>query len=146
MSAGAGSVDLVAQSMGGVVAVMVALARPARVRRLVLTATSAGIDITPFSPEDWRGGYFKGERLVETCARVEKLKAFLGPEAPDLATLALKFVLSHPAVSTVIPGMRRVANVEANCAVPDGRPLSKEKLETLRQHAWPRNFYQGAWD
>jgi pimeloyl-ACP methyl ester carboxylesterase len=49
--------DLVAQSMGGVVAMMVALARPERVRRIVLTATSAGIDITPFAPEDWRPDY-----------------------------------------------------------------------------------------
>jgi pimeloyl-ACP methyl ester carboxylesterase len=52
-----GAVDLVAQSMGGVVAMLVALARPERVRRVVLTATSAGIDLAPFTPEDWRPGY-----------------------------------------------------------------------------------------
>jgi pimeloyl-ACP methyl ester carboxylesterase len=52
-----GPVDLVAQSMGGVVAMLVALARPEIVRRVVLTATSAGIDITPFGPEDWRSEY-----------------------------------------------------------------------------------------
>ena len=55
--AGTGPVDLVAQSMGGVVAMTVALAHPERVRRIVLTATSAGIDITPFEPEDWRSEY-----------------------------------------------------------------------------------------
>ena len=55
--AGDGPVELVAQSMGGVVAMMVSLARPELVRRLVLTATSAGIDITPFSPGDWRPEY-----------------------------------------------------------------------------------------
>jgi pimeloyl-ACP methyl ester carboxylesterase len=54
---GVGPVDLVAQSMGGVVAMMVVLARPERVRRIVLSATSAGIDITPFSPGDWRPEY-----------------------------------------------------------------------------------------
>ena len=52
-----GPVDLVAQSMGGVVAMTVALLHPERVRRIVLTATSAGIDITPFEPEDWRPEY-----------------------------------------------------------------------------------------
>jgi pimeloyl-ACP methyl ester carboxylesterase len=55
--AGDGPVDLVAQSMGGVVAMLAALARPGLVRRVVLTATSAGIDITPFGPEDWRPEY-----------------------------------------------------------------------------------------
>jgi pimeloyl-ACP methyl ester carboxylesterase len=55
--AGDGPVDLVAQSMGGVVAMLVALARPTLVRRVVLTATSAGIDISPFGPEDWRPEY-----------------------------------------------------------------------------------------
>src|SRR5262249_51164322 len=55
--AGAEPVDLVAQSMGGVVAMLVALARPECVRRIVLTATSAGIDMTPFGPEDWRPEY-----------------------------------------------------------------------------------------
>lgn len=55
--AGAAPCDLIAQSMGGVVAMMVALAYPERVRRLVLSATSAGIDLAPFSPEDWRPEY-----------------------------------------------------------------------------------------
>jgi pimeloyl-ACP methyl ester carboxylesterase len=55
--AGAAPFDLVAQSMGGVVAMMVALAHPERVRRLVLSATSAGIDLAPFAPEDWRPEY-----------------------------------------------------------------------------------------
>ena len=55
--AGSGPVDLVAQSMGGVVAMLVALDCPRLVRRIVLTATSAGIDISPFEPEDWRPDY-----------------------------------------------------------------------------------------
>jgi pimeloyl-ACP methyl ester carboxylesterase len=50
-------VDLVAQSMGGLVAVLAALARPDRVRRLVLVATSGGIDLTPFGVSDWRPDY-----------------------------------------------------------------------------------------
>jgi pimeloyl-ACP methyl ester carboxylesterase len=50
-------VDLVAQSMGGVIAIQVALARPEAVRRLVLVATSGGVDLSQFQIEDWRGEY-----------------------------------------------------------------------------------------
>jgi pimeloyl-ACP methyl ester carboxylesterase len=50
-------VALVAQSMGGVVAVQAALARPAAVDRLVLVATSGGVDLTRFHVQDWRGDY-----------------------------------------------------------------------------------------
>ena len=101
---------------------------------------------TRFPRGDWRAGYFKGERLEETCSRVERLKKLLGPEAPTLTSLALKFALSHPAVSTVIPGMRKRSHVDSNCAASDGTHLSREKQAALKGHAWPRNFYVGAWD
>ncbi|HEX9285525.1 MAG TPA: alpha/beta hydrolase [Nitrospirales bacterium] len=50
-------VDLVAQSMGGVVAVRAALRRPQRVRRLVLTATSGGVNFKSFNHREWRDQY-----------------------------------------------------------------------------------------
>ncbi len=54
-----GPVDLVAQSMGGMIAAQTALANPSLVRRLVLTATSGGIDMTAFAAADWRHDYRK---------------------------------------------------------------------------------------
>jgi predicted aldo/keto reductase-like oxidoreductase len=53
----------------------------------------------------------------------------------------LRFCLSHPAVSTVIPGMRKTRNVELNCPVSDGRLLSSSMIGKLREHRWIRNFY-----
>jgi pimeloyl-ACP methyl ester carboxylesterase len=52
-----GPVDLVAQSMGGVIAARIALARPQFVRRLVLVVTSAGLDMARFGASDWRDDY-----------------------------------------------------------------------------------------
>jgi pimeloyl-ACP methyl ester carboxylesterase len=54
-----GPVDLVAQSMGGIVAVRLALEQPSRVRRLVLTVTSGGVDMTGLGASDWRADYRK---------------------------------------------------------------------------------------
>jgi pimeloyl-ACP methyl ester carboxylesterase len=52
-----GPVDLLAQSMGGVVAMSVALRNPGQVRRLVLTATSGGVDTADLTRFDWRANY-----------------------------------------------------------------------------------------
>ena len=52
-----GPVDLVAQSMGGVIAARLAIARPDLVRRLVLTVTSGGVDMATMGASDWRGEY-----------------------------------------------------------------------------------------
>jgi aryl-alcohol dehydrogenase-like predicted oxidoreductase len=59
----------------------------------------------------------------------------------SLPETALRFCLSHPAVSAVIPGMRSRHHVEANCAVSDKGPLPKKVLDLLKKHQWERNFY-----
>ncbi len=97
---------------------------------------------TVFAQGSFQTSYFRGKRLRETCERVDRLRPFLTGEATTLPQLALKFCLSHPAVSTVIPGMRRPEHVEANCAASDAKPLPAEMLATLRAHGWSRNFYQ----
>lgn len=97
---------------------------------------------TRFPRGDFRNEYFQGERLGETCRRVARLGFLVRDEIKSLARAALKFCLSHPEVSTVIPGMRRPEHVEENCAVSDGVPLKPDELQALRAHAWPRNFYE----
>jgi aryl-alcohol dehydrogenase-like predicted oxidoreductase len=55
-----------------------------------------------------------------------------------MAEMALRFILSNPDVSTVIPGMRKARNVEANTAASDAGPLSPELIAKLRSHRWDR--------
>jgi len=93
-----------------------------------------------FEPGDWRAEWLTKDRLAEAARRVKALEAFLAPDRPTLAALALKFCLSHPAVSTVIPGMRSAAHVDANTAVSDGMLLSAEELQALAQHAFPHGW------
>jgi aryl-alcohol dehydrogenase-like predicted oxidoreductase len=66
----------------------------------------------------------------------------LGIPVERLSEMALRYCLSHPAVSTVIPGMRSLRNVDANVNAAELGPLSAEQLEILRQHRWLRNFYE----
>ncbi len=96
---------------------------------------------TIFHKEDWRKRYFKEDRLQTTCQKVEKLRFLIRDEIQNLSQAALKFCLSHPAVSTVIPGMRKAKHVEENCKASDGKYLKPAELQELKKHAWLRNFY-----
>ncbi len=96
---------------------------------------------TKFPPGDFREFYFKGGRKREVVEHVDALKKDLAGVAGSLAEIALQFCLSQPAVSTVIPGMRKVRNVESNCSVSGRGPLSPETLDRLKSHAWVRNYY-----
>jgi pimeloyl-ACP methyl ester carboxylesterase len=52
-----GPVSLLAQSMGGVIAVRAALQKPGLIRRLVLSVTSGGIDVVRLGAHDWRPAF-----------------------------------------------------------------------------------------
>jgi aryl-alcohol dehydrogenase-like predicted oxidoreductase len=96
---------------------------------------------TEFEEGDFRASYFRGDRKREVEERVRAIVSDLGISEEDLPEVALRFVLSHPAVSTTIPGMRSVRNVERNVAIADGKGLPPDQVERLRGHRWVRNFY-----
>ncbi|RCH70189.1 aldo/keto reductase [Streptomyces sp. SDr-06] len=96
---------------------------------------------TTFPEGDWRNRYFRGDRPAQVERRVAALVEDLGIAQDEIAETALRFVLSSPAVSTVIPGMRSLRNVERNTALSDGRALTADQLAVLAKHRWQRNFY-----
>jgi aryl-alcohol dehydrogenase-like predicted oxidoreductase len=92
-----------------------------------------------FPKGDFRDWYFRGNRRREVVEHLEPLQRDLdGAGIPDTA---LRFCLSHPAVSTVIPGMRTRAHVESNTALSDQGALPQPVLSVLKRHAWDRNYY-----
>jgi len=97
---------------------------------------------TVFQKGDFRADYFRGDRLRDVCERVKAFDFLINDEITSLPQAALKFCLSHPAVSTVIPGMRKARHAEANARVSDGRLLAPEELARLKPLAWRRNFYE----
>ncbi len=96
---------------------------------------------TVFPDGDFRNFYFKGDRRKQVAEHVDALLAELDYPAEQLPELALRFCISRPEVSTVIPGMRSVENVDRNATVPGQGPLPPRVLEILKRHAWDRNFY-----
>jgi aryl-alcohol dehydrogenase-like predicted oxidoreductase len=99
---------------------------------------------TRFQEGDFRNNYFMGDRLKRTVREVEKVRKDLEGSGYSLPQAALKFALAHPAVSTSIPGMRNVEQVEANLAVSEMTGMPEGLLETLHKHNWRRAFwYEG---
>jgi aryl-alcohol dehydrogenase-like predicted oxidoreductase len=96
---------------------------------------------TEFAEDDHRSHYFRGDRPREVHDRVTAIASDLDIAEEDIAETALRYVLSEPTVSTVIPGMRSKRNVERNIAVSDGGGLDPLARERLHRHRWVRNFY-----
>ena len=96
---------------------------------------------TEFEEGDFRNEYFRGDRKREVYERVQNIVSDLGISEDEMPEVALRYILSHPAVSAVIPGMRSVRNVEKNMAVGDGRGLPQDQVEKLKEYRWVRSFY-----
>lgn len=100
--------------------------------------------ITPdsrFEGDEFRAFYFRGDRPKEVAEHVAALRQELRDVPGSLPEIALRFCISHQAVSSVIPGMRRVRNVESNCRVSELGPLDENVLQRIRKHAWNKNYY-----
>jgi aryl-alcohol dehydrogenase-like predicted oxidoreductase len=97
-------------------------------------------EATQFEPDDYRARYFREDRKAQVMTRVSAIQKDLAEVNGSIAEVALRFCLTHSAVSTVIPGMRRVRNVEVNCAASDEGPLDTWTLALVQRHAWEKNF------
>lgn len=98
---------------------------------------------TRFAEDDFRAEYFAGDRLARAVARAEEVRRDLEGSGLTPAQAAIKFALAHPAVSTVIPGMRTPAQAQLNCAVSELPDLAPERLLQLRRHNWRRGIWYG---
>ncbi|MGD0093137.1 MAG: aldo/keto reductase [Planctomycetota bacterium] len=85
-----------------------------------------------FPDNDHRKDTYPPEKLAAALARVEKLRFLAENTGRTLAQAALKFCLAHPAVSTVIPGVKTPEQVRENvaaAAVPDLTPEELKRIE-----------------
>jgi aryl-alcohol dehydrogenase-like predicted oxidoreductase len=94
-----------------------------------------------FEKDDLRSKYFQGDRLQRAVKRTNEIKDEFSESDFSMPELALKFALSHDAVSTVIPGIRNKTQAEMNTKVSDLPDLTNEQVEKLRKHRWNRGFW-----
>jgi aryl-alcohol dehydrogenase-like predicted oxidoreductase len=93
---------------------------------------------------DWRNTYFVPDNLIPSVEHAEALKETLRrwndehSSSITMPELALRFILTNPIVSTIIPGMRKLSHVESNIAASDAGPLPAELYEQLKEHRWVR--------
>lgn len=92
---------------------------------------------TTFSEGDFRNVYFSPEKLGPIIEHVEALRPVV-PADSTMAEMTLRYILSHSAVSTIIPGMRKANHVDANIAASDKGSLPSDLVELLHEHRWVR--------
>ena len=107
----------------------------------VLTGKYTGKET--FGIDDFRSNYFAGDRLQRGVRRTEAIKKEFKESGYTMPELALKFALSHEAVSTVIPGIRNQSQAIMNSSVSDLPEFSDDLLIRLREHSWNRGFWYG---
>lgn len=101
------------------------------------TLTGTMTKETTFPEGDWRNNYFTPENLAASVERADALRPLI-PEGSTMPEMALRYILSHGTVSTIIPGMRKIDHVESNIAASDAGTLHSESIADLHAHRWVR--------
>ena len=119
---------VIAQSMGGIFAVQVALQKPEQVQALVLVATSGGIDLSPFQVADWREDYQQSftvpdwfvQHQSDLTGSLERIQCPVlliwgdaDPISPVAVGQALHRQISHAELHIVSQGQHDLAYVHA---------------------------------
>jgi aryl-alcohol dehydrogenase-like predicted oxidoreductase len=86
---------------------------------------------------DWRNTYFVPENLFPSIEHAEALKPLI-PKGMTMPEMALRFILGEPAVSTIIPGMRKPCHTKSNLDTSDTGPLDPALMKELEKHRWDR--------
>ena len=94
---------------------------------------------TTFPPDDWRHDVFVGETLERTLHYVDQLRFLAQRSSSSLAEAAVRFSLSDPIVSSVIPGARNPQDVDGNMRAWRLGPLPEQEVQRIRE-LWQREF------
>ena len=86
---------------------------------------------TKFADNDYRKTW-SSEQLRSDLKQVETVKEIVGDVTETLPQAALKFILAHPAISAVVPGIMTTAQVDDGVSTADLPALPPHILQRLR--------------
>ena len=98
-----------------------------------LTGTWTRQSYATWEPGSQPHSMFRGDRFADTMDRVERLSALCKPFYNNLVEAAMRFVLSEPQVSTLIPGMKNRREVDLNIAYCDDKLFPQELKDQARR-------------
>lgn len=94
---------------------------------------------TKFDKNDHRS-FRKQEFIKEAMQKIENMMPLASSKGWDITELAIKFILSQPQISVVLPTMVSVEEIEMFAAISDGSYLSKSEAAQLEE-MYEKNFY-----
>lgn len=85
-----------------------------------------------FGEDDHRRFNLSPEKLVGYLDQLDRMKPlYAGFPDQTMAQVSLRFCISHPACSTVIPGAKTPEQVADNCQASDLRPIPSDRIPRL---------------
>jgi len=99
--------------------------------------------VSKFGPGDHRNSWSSAQMARWANAGPLFAAALTEKEGQNPAQLALRFCLSYPTVSTVIPGMLTKEEVEENVLASQMGPFSEQELRKLEQIYQEKTFFVG---
>jgi aryl-alcohol dehydrogenase-like predicted oxidoreductase len=96
-------------------------------------------DASQWTQGDLRHRMYPGDRLAEELRKIDALKTLVQGDGQSLGRFSLRFVLSNPHVSTVIPGAKTRSELEDNVSAAEKGPLGREELRRVDE-LWRRDF------
>jgi aryl-alcohol dehydrogenase-like predicted oxidoreductase len=94
---------------------------------------------TTFNKNDHRS-VRKKEWITEALKKVENMKAIADKKGWNITELAIKFILSHKAISVVLPTMISIEEIDKFSEISDGKYLEGHELEQVSE-MYLNNFY-----
>jgi aryl-alcohol dehydrogenase-like predicted oxidoreductase len=85
--------------------------------------------------KEWIDDPDQNKQFLQDLKIVEKLKEAFPNQ--NLAQLAIRFVISNPDVSVIIPGAKRISQLEANFQAGEKGILSNEEIEKINNIVEP---------